>query len=58
MRDRFAAPLRGVVAFRVHIQTEQSRFKLSQDVDAARHARVRDAFATDNPRLADLMDRS
>jgi transcriptional regulator len=55
-RDRFAALLPGVVAFRVHVRTEQSMFKLSQDIDAERHARVRDAFTAENPRLADLMD--
>jgi predicted FMN-binding regulatory protein PaiB len=57
-RDRFTALLPGVVAFRVHVRTEQSMFKLSQDIDAERYERVRDAFAAENPRLADLMDRS
>lgn len=57
-RDRFAALLPRVMAFRVHVRTEQSMFKLSQDIDAERHARVRDAFAAENPRLADLMDGS
>lgn len=33
-------------------------FKLSQDIDAERYARVRASFAADNPRLADLMDGS
>ncbi|MFI7700318.1 FMN-binding negative transcriptional regulator [Nonomuraea sp. NPDC049480] len=57
-RDRFAALLPRVMAFRVHVRTEQSMFKLSQDIDVERHARVRDAFAAENPRLADLMDGS
>jgi transcriptional regulator len=57
-RDRFTALLPGVVAFRVHVRTEQSMFKLSQDIGAERYDRVRDAFAAENPRLADLMDRS
>lgn len=57
-RDRFRALLPGVVAFRVHIRTEQSMFKLSQDIDAERYARVHADFAAGNPRLADLMDRS
>ncbi|MFC5823976.1 FMN-binding negative transcriptional regulator [Nonomuraea insulae] len=57
-RDRFRALLPGVVAFRVHIRTEQSMFKLSQDIDAERYARVHADFAAENPRLADLMDRS
>ncbi|TDD11233.1 FMN-binding negative transcriptional regulator [Nonomuraea deserti] len=54
-RDRFRALLPGVVAFRVHVRTEQSMFKLSQDLDAERYARVRDAVATENPGLAALM---
>jgi transcriptional regulator len=57
-RDRFAALAPAVVAFRVHVRTEQSMFKLSQDIDADRYARVRDSFAAGTPRLADLMDRS
>ncbi|MFI7633078.1 FMN-binding negative transcriptional regulator [Nonomuraea sp. NPDC049400] len=57
-RERFAALLPGVVAFRVHVHTEKSMFKLSQDIDAERYARVRASFATENPRLADLMDGS
>ncbi|MEV5495955.1 FMN-binding negative transcriptional regulator [Nonomuraea fuscirosea] len=57
-RERFRALLPGVVAFRVHVRTVQSMFKLSQDIDAERYARVRDSFAAENPRLADLMDRS
>ncbi|MFC4113316.1 FMN-binding negative transcriptional regulator [Nonomuraea zeae] len=57
-RERFRALLPGVVAFRVHVRTEQSMFKLSQDIDAERYARVRDSFAAENSRLADLMDRS
>ncbi|MCK2220181.1 FMN-binding negative transcriptional regulator [Actinomadura sp. ATCC 31491] len=57
-RERFRALLPGVVAFRVRVRTEQSMFKLSQDLDAERYARVREAFAADNPGLADLMDRS
>jgi predicted FMN-binding regulatory protein PaiB len=57
-RERFRALLPGVVAFRVHIRTEQSMFKLSQDIDAERYARVHADFAAGNPRLADLMDRS
>jgi transcriptional regulator len=54
-RDRFAALLPGVVAFRVHVHTEKSMFKLSQDIDAERYGRVRASFAAENPRLADLM---
>ncbi|GAA1686890.1 FMN-binding negative transcriptional regulator [Nonomuraea maheshkhaliensis] len=57
-RERFRVLLPGVVAFRVHVRTVQSMFKLSQDIDAERYARVRDSFAAANPRLADLMDRS
>lgn len=57
-RERFAALLPGVVAFRVHVHTEKSMFKLSQDIDAERYARVRASFAADNPGLADLMDGS
>jgi transcriptional regulator len=57
-RERFTALLPGVVAFRVHVRTEQSMFKLSQDIDEERYERVRDSFAADNPGLADLMDRS
>jgi transcriptional regulator len=30
-------------------------FKLSQDIDAERYARVRASFAAENPGLADLM---
>lgn len=55
-RDRFAALPPGVVTFRVHIRTEQSMFKLSQDIGAERYTRVGGAFAAENPRLADLMD--
>ncbi|SEF81633.1 transcriptional regulator [Nonomuraea solani] len=57
-REKFAELLPGVVAFRVRVHAEQSMFKLSQDIDAERYARVRDDFAADNPRLADLMGRS
>ncbi|MEU8354761.1 FMN-binding negative transcriptional regulator [Nonomuraea sp. NPDC048882] len=57
-RERFRVLLPGVVAFRVHVRTVRSMFKLSQDIDAERYARVRDSFAAANPRLADLMDRS
>ncbi|MEU6784824.1 FMN-binding negative transcriptional regulator [Nonomuraea angiospora] len=57
-RERFAALVPGVVAFRVHVHTEKSMFKLSQDIDAERYARVRASFAAENPRLADLMDGS
>ncbi|MFB4277509.1 hypothetical protein ACBJ59_19625 [Nonomuraea sp. MTCD27] len=56
-RDRFRALLPGVRAFRVHVRTEQSMFKLSQDIDPERYTRVRDSFAAENPRLADMMDR-
>ncbi|MGN9841124.1 FMN-binding negative transcriptional regulator [Nonomuraea sp. H19] len=56
-RTRFATLLPGVVGFRVHVRSEESMFKLSQDIDAERYARVRDAFAAENPRLADQMDR-
>ncbi|MEV0199476.1 hypothetical protein [Nonomuraea sp. NPDC050691] len=43
----------GVVAFRVRVTGERSMFKLSQDIDDARRARVRrDA----EPALAALMD--
>ncbi|MEV0614219.1 FMN-binding negative transcriptional regulator [Nonomuraea sp. NPDC050404] len=57
-RERFHALVPGVVAFRVHVRTQQSVFKLSQDIDAERYARVRAAASVENPRLAELMDRS
>ncbi|AQZ65354.1 Transcriptional regulator [[Actinomadura] parvosata subsp. kistnae] len=57
-RERFRALLPGVVAFRVRVRTQQSVFKLSQDIDAERYARVRASAAADNPRLAELMGRS
>lgn len=57
-RVRFAELLPGVVAFRVRVRTVQSMFKLSQDVDEERYARVRASAAAENPRLADLMDRT
>ncbi|GAA4987056.1 transcriptional regulator [Nonomuraea thailandensis] len=57
-RERFRALLPGVVAFRVRVRTRQSVFKLSQDIDAERYARVRAAAGAENPRLAELMDRS
>ncbi|GAA2205295.1 protease synthase/sporulation negative transcriptional regulator PaiB [Nonomuraea monospora] len=57
-RERFRELLPGVVAFRVHVRTRQSVFKLSQDIDAERYARVRASAAAENPRLAELMDRS
>ncbi|MEV0823123.1 FMN-binding negative transcriptional regulator [Nonomuraea rubra] len=57
-RERFRALLPGVVAFRVHVRTRQSVFKLSQDIDADRYARVRASAGADNPRLAELMDRT
>lgn len=59
-RDRFASLLSGVMAFRVHVTAERSLFKLSQDGDADRRGRVRDAFRNgpyQNAPLADLMDR-
>lgn len=57
-RERFRALLPGVVAFRVHVRTQQSVFKLSQDIDAERYSRVRACAGAENPRLAELMDRS
>ncbi|WP_166427318.1 FMN-binding negative transcriptional regulator [Nonomuraea mesophila] len=57
-RDRFRALLPGVVAFRVHVRTEQSIFKLSQDLDAERYSRVRDAAAARNLGLAEQMRRA
>lgn len=53
-RERFAAIVQGVVAFRVRVRAEQSLFKLSQDKGDALRDRVR-ADAT--PELAELMDR-
>ncbi|MEV0385920.1 FMN-binding negative transcriptional regulator [Nonomuraea sp. NPDC050643] len=57
-REKFAELLPGVVAFRVRVHAEQSMFKLSQDIDAERYARVRADVSAVNPRLADLMGRS
>jgi len=59
-RERFAEILPGVVAFRIHVTAKQSLFKLSQDGDADRRVRVRDAFRAGpdrNAGLADLMGR-
>ncbi|TLF62397.1 FMN-binding negative transcriptional regulator, partial [Nonomuraea sp. KC401] len=57
-RDRFRALLPGVVAFRVRVRTQQSIFKLSQDIDAECYSRVRDAAAAENPGLAEQMRRA
>jgi transcriptional regulator len=59
-RERFVALVPGVVAFRIRVTAEHSLFKLSQDGDAERRARVRDSFANGpcpNAALVDLMDR-
>jgi|SRR5690606_30920320 transcriptional regulator len=57
-RERFRTLLPGVVAFRVRVRAVQSLFKLSQDQDEERYGRVRAWAAAENPRLADLMDRT
>ncbi|MGN9785394.1 FMN-binding negative transcriptional regulator [Nonomuraea sp. ZG12] len=52
-REYFARIVSGVAAFRVRVTAEQSMFKLSQDMDDDRRARVhRDA----HPELARLMN--
>ncbi|NUW41412.1 FMN-binding negative transcriptional regulator [Nonomuraea rhodomycinica] len=52
-REVFARIVSGVVAFRVRVTGERGMFKLSQDIDDGRRARVRrDA----DPALAALMD--
>jgi transcriptional regulator len=56
-RERFAQILPGVVAFRIRVASEQSLFKLSQDIDAERRGRVQDEFRADrNVALAELME--
>jgi transcriptional regulator len=55
-RERFAQILPGVAAFRIHVSTQRSLFKLSQDIDADRRGRVQDEFRDNNAALAELME--
>ncbi|MFC4564165.1 FMN-binding negative transcriptional regulator [Nocardiopsis mangrovi] len=60
-RELFHRIIGGVAAFRIHVETQQSTFKLSQDLEAPIRHRVRDEFADGdhpNPPLADLMTRA
>lgn len=45
-REKFASIVDGVVAFRVHVRTVRSNFKLSQDLPAEVRARVRTDLRT------------
>lgn len=55
-RDRFESLIDGVVAFRVHVRTVRSNFKLSQDMPPDVRARVRaDQRAHHDHAVADLM---
>lgn len=55
-RERFESLIDGVVAFRVHVRTVRSNFKLSQDMPPDVRARVRsDLRAHRGDAVADLM---